>query len=161
MISPHPDTQHVPIPRATTAACDVIPPRTVNIPCAATIPSISSGVVSRRTRITLSPFPPFPKTLASSAVNTTLPAAAPGDAGRASPITSPAFKLSLSNVGCNNWSKDLASILKTASFSSIIPSSTKSQAMFIAAGAVLFPFLVCKKYNFPSWIVNSMSCISL
>ena len=71
MISPHPATQQAPIPRATTAACDVRPPRTVNIPCAAAIPSISSGVVSRRTRTTLSPFPPFPSSFASSAVNTT------------------------------------------------------------------------------------------
>ena len=63
---------------------------------------MSSGVVSRRTNTTLSPFPPLPSSLASSAVNTTLPAAAPGDAGRACPITSPAFKLSLSNVGCSN-----------------------------------------------------------
>ena len=36
--SPAPATQHLPIPRATTAACDVIPPRPVRIPCAATIP---------------------------------------------------------------------------------------------------------------------------
>ena len=32
LISPHPDTQQVPIPLATTAACEVIPPRTVKIP---------------------------------------------------------------------------------------------------------------------------------
>ena len=32
-ISPHPDTQQVPIPRATTAAWHVMPPRTVRIPC--------------------------------------------------------------------------------------------------------------------------------
>ena len=30
--SPAPETQHVPIPRATTAACEVIPPRAVKIP---------------------------------------------------------------------------------------------------------------------------------
>ena len=98
-IAPQPDTQHVPIPRATTAACDVMPPRTVSIPCAACIPSISSGDVSSLTRITLSPLPPLPSSLASSAVNTILPAAAPGDAGSASPTTSPSFNASESNIG--------------------------------------------------------------
>ena len=34
-ISPQPDTQQVPMPRATTAAWEVMPPRTVRMPCAA------------------------------------------------------------------------------------------------------------------------------
>ena len=131
------------------------------MPCEACIPSISSGDVSSLTRITLSPLPPFPSSLASSAVNTTLPAAAPGDAGSASPITSPALSASVSNIGCNNWSKDLASILITASLGVIIPSSTRSHAIWIAACAVLLPLRVCKKYNLPSSIVNSISCVSL
>ncbi len=54
-ISAQPDTQQVPIPRATTAAWEVIPPRTVRIPSEAFIPSMSSGEVSRRTRTTFSP----------------------------------------------------------------------------------------------------------
>ena len=148
------------MPRATTAAWLVIPPRTVRIPCAACIPSISSGDVSRRTRITLSPLPPLPASLASSAVKYTLPAAAPGDAGSALPITSPAFSASGTKVGCSSWSNDLASILHTASSGVIIPSSTKSQAIWIAAGAVLLPLRVCKKYSLPSSMVNSISCIS-
>ena len=102
MISPHPATQQAPIPRATTAACDVRPPRTVNIPCAAAIPSISSGVVSRRTKTTLSPFPPFPSSFASSAVNTTLPAPAPGAAFKPVPITLACFRADGSNTGCSN-----------------------------------------------------------
>ncbi len=44
--SPHPATQHLPIPRATTAAWEVMPPREVKIPTAACIPPISSGLVS-------------------------------------------------------------------------------------------------------------------
>ncbi len=32
LISPQPETQQVPIPRATTAAWEVIPPRTVRMP---------------------------------------------------------------------------------------------------------------------------------
>ena len=35
VISPQPETQQVPMPRATTAAWDVMPPRTVRMPCAA------------------------------------------------------------------------------------------------------------------------------
>ena len=50
-----PQTAGRPIPRATTAACDVFPPRAVKIPCAATIPTRSSGLVSRRTRMTFLP----------------------------------------------------------------------------------------------------------
>ena len=135
-----------------------MPPRTVRIPSAACIPSISSGEVSRRTRITLSPF--SWAALASSAVKYTLPAAAPGDAGSACPITWPAFNASASKVGCNNWSKDLASIRSTASSGVILPSSTRSQAICSAAGAVLLPLRVCKKNSLPSSMVNSISCIS-
>lgn len=45
-ISEHPETQHFPQPRATTAAWDVIPPLAVNIPAAACMPPTSSGLVS-------------------------------------------------------------------------------------------------------------------
>ena len=63
---------------ATTAACEVIPPRAVKIPSAAYIPSISSGDVSSLTRTTFSPL--FFLSTASSAEKATLPQAAPGDA---------------------------------------------------------------------------------
>ena len=43
------------MPRATTAACEVFPPRLVRMPRAATIPCEVVGVVSRRTRMTGSP----------------------------------------------------------------------------------------------------------
>jgi len=43
------------MPRATTAAWDVAPPREVRIPLAAIMPCTSSGAVSTRTRITSSP----------------------------------------------------------------------------------------------------------
>ena len=48
LISPQPATQGFPIPRATTAACEVIPPRAVKTPWAACIPPTSSGEVSAR-----------------------------------------------------------------------------------------------------------------
>ena len=140
-ISPHPDTQHVPIPRATTAAWDVIPPRTVKIPWEAFIPVISSGEVSRRTNTTFSPLA-F-QASASSAVNTTLPQAAPGDAPRPFPSGVAAFNAAASNCGCNNVSKLRGSIINTASSSVLCPSSTRSQAIFNAAGAVLLPLRHC------------------
>ena len=54
-IASAPQTQVLPMPRATTAACEVLPPREVRMPCAAIMPGRSSGLVSRRTRITCSP----------------------------------------------------------------------------------------------------------
>ena len=67
------------MPRATTAAWLVMPPRVVRIPLAACMPWMSSGLVSMRTRITLSPF--CARASASSAENTAIPDAAPGEAG--------------------------------------------------------------------------------
>ena len=52
----HAVTQHLPMPRATTALCEVMPPRAVRMPTAAFMPWMSSGDVSVRTRITCSPF---------------------------------------------------------------------------------------------------------
>ena len=46
-----PQTHGRPMPRATTAACEVLPPRLVRVPRAATMPWRSSGFVSSRTRI--------------------------------------------------------------------------------------------------------------
>ena len=74
---------HLPMPRATTAAWLVMPPRVVRIARAATIPWKSSGVVSSRTRITASPV--AARDTASSASKTATPLAAPGEAGK--PVT--------------------------------------------------------------------------
>ena len=156
----HPATQQVPIPLATTAACDVIPPLTVNIPLHTFIPSISFADVSKRTNIN-SFSPASCNCTAFSALNTTFPVAAPGDAANPCAICLAFFNFSLSKFGCNNCSNCLGSTLKTASLSSINPSFTKSTATCKAACAVLFPFLVCKIYKFPCSIVNSKSCISL
>ena len=68
------------MPRATTAAWLVMPPREVRMPLAACMPWMSSGEVSMRTRITASPLAAMRS--ASSALNTTLPETAPGEAGR-------------------------------------------------------------------------------
>ena len=73
-----PQTQVLPMPLATTAAWLVLPPRLVRMPRAAIMPCRSSGLVSRRTRMTSSPASACSTARAES--NTALPTAAPGDA---------------------------------------------------------------------------------
>ena len=141
LISPQPETQHLPMPRATTAAWEVMPPRTVRMPWAAFMPSMSSGEVSRRTRTTFSPRSAH--SLASSAEKTMRPQAAPGEAARAWPMTGVFFRAAPSNWGCSRVSRDRGSIMATACFSSIMPSSTRSQAIFRAAAGVRLPLRVC------------------
>ena len=100
-VSPsQPATHGLPIPRATTAACEVIPPWAVRIPCAKIIPLMSSGVVSQRTRITLSPARPLSS--AVSASKTIAPTAAPGDAF--SPLAATSSDALGSIIGWSSWS---------------------------------------------------------
>ena len=137
--SPAPATQGLPMPRATTAAWLVMPPVEVRMPSAACMPWMSSGEVSRRTRITFSPARACFS--AASAVNTTLPEAAPGEAGRPLAIT---LRGALgSSVGCSSWSSADGTTRATASFLSISPSRTMSTAILSAALAVRLPLRVC------------------
>ena len=113
-----PQIAGVPMPRATTAACDTRPPRDVRMPSAAIMPCRSSGDVSGRTRITCSPA--SWRASASSAVKYTLPTAAPGDAF--SPLASTVNSAFGSNCGCSNWSSCAGCTRSTASRLSIRPS---------------------------------------
>ena len=81
-----PQTQVLPMPRATTAACEVLPPREVRMPSAAIMPSRSSGLVSRRIRMTFSPDRDHLTAVYES--KTALPTAAPGDAAMPRPSSS-------------------------------------------------------------------------
>ena len=78
-----PATHGRPIPRATTAAWLVMPPRAVRMPVATCMPWMSSGDVSCLTRMTFSPNSAH--RAAVSASNTTPPEAAPGEAGKPFP----------------------------------------------------------------------------
>ena len=139
LMSPAPATQGLPMPRATTAAWLVMPPRVVRMPSAACMPWMSSGLVSRRTRMTFSPARACFS--ASSAENTILPDAAPGEAGRPLAIT---LRGALgSSVGCSSWSSDDGTMRMTASSWSISPSRTMSTAILRAALAVRLPLRVC------------------
>ena len=158
-ISEHHETQHFPIHLATTAAWDVIHHLAVNIPWDATIHTISSGDVSTLTSITFFQFS-F-RSCAVWALNTICHIAAHGDAGNHLVKSSAVFFAAGSICLCNSASNCSGCTLSKAAFSSINHSVTISTAIFTAAAAVLFPFLVCRIYNFHSWIVNSISCISL
>ena len=87
----------------------------------------------------------FERFSASSALNTTLPEAAPGDAGN--PFVKTTFSAFGSKVGCKSCSKVSGLILFKASFFEITLSFTKSTAILIAALVVLFPFLVWSIHN--------------
>ncbi len=81
-----PHTQGAPMPRAMTAACDVLPPCEVRMPSAAIMPARSSGLVSQRTSTHLRPA--SAAATASAALNTASPTAAPGLAFRPRATTS-------------------------------------------------------------------------
>ena len=151
-----PVTHGVPIPRATTAACDVSPPCAVRIPAACTIPWKSSGVVSQRTRITLSPA--LPRSSAVSASKTIAPEAAPGEAF--SPFATTSTSAAGSIIGCSSWSSCAGSIRATASSFEIRRSPTISTAARSAAAAVRLAVRVWSRKSVPSSTVNSMSCMS-
>ena len=95
---------------------------------------------------------------ASSAENTTLPEAAPGEAGK--PRASTVFLALGSSVGCSSWSSEDGLMRATASVVSISPSATMSTAIFSAALAVRLPPRVCSMNSLPRCTVNSMSCMS-
>ena len=101
-----------PMPRATSAACEALPPSEVRMPLAAWKPATSSASVNGRTRITsrpslLRPRPP------PAAVNTTSPLAAPGEA--LTPVASTSNSALGSKVGCSSASSELGSIVASAS----------------------------------------------
>ena len=106
-----PTTQGFPMPLATIAACDVIPPVEVRIPILAAIPCMSSGEVSALTRMTLFS---SPISLASSAWKTTIPLAAPGEAGNPDAMTTGSALGSI--VGWRSCSTDAGSTRRRACF---------------------------------------------
>ena len=144
------------MPRATTAACEVMPPRVVRMPSATCMPWMSSGLVSTRTRITLRPA--ALATSAASELKTISPLAAPGEAGRPTAmILRSAFG---SIVGWSSWSSAAGSMRMIACSRVIRPSLAMSTAIRREAFAVRLPVRVCSIQSFPSSTVNSMSCIS-
>ena len=141
------------MPRATTAACEVLPPRAVRMPLAAIMPPRSSGLVSLRTSSTCSPLAAHSTAVAES--KTTRPTAAPGDA--AMPWVSSLRTPDLSNCG-NISSASWAPVTRASASSRVIRcSSTSSVAIRNAAAGVRLPTRVCSIHNLPRSTVNSTS----
>ena len=84
--SPAPVTAGRPMPRATSAACEALPPSEVRMPLAAWKPATSSASVNGRTRMTARPS--SAAATASGAVKTMAPLAAPGEAATPRAMTS-------------------------------------------------------------------------
>ena len=152
-IASAPHTHVRPMPRATTAAWLVLPPRLVSTPAAAIMPSRSSGLVSRRTRITDSPAACRATAVAES--NTAAPTAAPGDAARP-------FARRVRSVARSNWGNisraSCSPVTRSSASSRVIScSSTSCAAIRNAAAAVRFPTRVCSIHSLPRSTVNSMS----
>ncbi len=129
-----------PMPRATTAAWLVMPPRAVTMPRAASMPRMSSGEVSSRTRITASPAEPQPLGLVGGEHDL-----AGGRAGRRRQALGDHVA-----VGApDRWSGAAAGRARPARRASpprsrlIRPSSAMSTATFSAALAVRLPLRVC------------------
>ena len=157
--APQPTTEGLPIWRPTTAACDVMPPVAVRMPWATDMPWMSSGTVSIRTSRTFLPF--CAQATASSAVKTTAPVAAPGEAGRPFAATGTDRRALGSKIGCSSWSSACGSTFRRASFLVRTPSSHMSTAICTAASPVRLPLRVWSMYRVFSWMVNSKSCTSL
>ena len=129
--SPAPTIDGLPICRPTTAACEVMPPVAVRMPCDTHMPWMSSGTVSRRTRITGLPW--LAHSTAWSAVNTTCPQAAPGEAGSPRVATGMPFHSFGSKPGASSCDSASGSTSSSASFGVISRSLTRSVAMITAA----------------------------
>ncbi len=148
-----PTTQVVPMPRATTAACEVFPPREVSTPTEAIMPPRSSGFVSRRTRMTLRPAAAH--SWASVESKTASPTAAPGEA--AMPLASSVRAALASNCG-NISLLSCSPVTRSSASSSVMRcSSTSCVAIRKAAAAVRLPTRVCSIHSLPRSTVNSMS----
>ncbi len=128
---PAPVTAGTPIPRATSAACEALPPSLVRTPRAAWKPATSSASVKGRTRTTSRPS--AAAATASGAVKTMPPLAAPGDA--ATPEAMIVTSACGSKVGCRSASSASASIVASASSRVSRPSPTASTAKRTAACA--------------------------
>ena len=129
--SPAPTIEGLPIWRPTTAACEVMPPVAVRIPCATHMPWMSSGTVSRRTRIT--GLPCWLHVTASSAVKTAWPQAAPGEAGRPRVAAGMPFHSLGSKPGASSCDSASGSTSSSASLAETSRSFIRSVAMTTAA----------------------------
>ncbi len=148
----------MPMPRATTAAWLVMPPRAVRMPLATSMPWMSSGTVSLRTRMTGAFFGGLHGVVGREDD--------PADrgAGRGRQAGGDLLQRLLAKRDrAPGAAADRAAAARRAA--RLLPCrsgllSTISTAMRTAAGPVRLPLRVCSMYSLPSWMVNSKSCMS-
>ena len=147
-VSPHPATQHLPIPCATTAAWEVMRTASLSIPLAACIPPISSGLTSGRARITFSPQRPFFGILLKDHP-------ADSGAGEAGKPFATGQSLALGSIiGCNNYVQLFRLDSEDGGFrQSNLPSTYLNGDAYSGRPGPLTA-RPCNIYNFLSWIVN-------
>ena len=151
-----PATHGLPMPRATTAACEVMPPRAVRTPSALIRPWMSSAVVSGRTRMTArrpsrARLPGRRRRSRCRKPRPVMRRARRDDDDRRRPgRSSDAAAGRATTARC-------AARLRARS---IRPSSTNATAHASAAAAVRFAPRVCSRYSRSCSIVNSTSCMS-
>ena len=125
----------VPMPRARPPRAEVMPPRTVRMPCAAFMPSMSSGEVSGGRSRTFSPASAGASV--SSRDNKPLPQACPGEGGQR---TAGGLGAALSAAASELRVQQAVELLglhfqKRSSLVSVPPSSTRATAILSAAAA--------------------------
>ena len=135
-----PTRQTLPMCLATTAACEVRPPRAVSTPTAVAMPAMSSVLVSARTRMAGRPFAARrSQAFVSSAM---APTASPMLAGTAcARATSPSPATRRRSIAPRSMPSSRARALSGAT----IPSRTCSTAMRSAAHGVRLAVRVCRR----------------
>ena len=150
-----PTMQGRPMPRPITAACEVMPPRSVRTATEACIPRMSSGEVSRRTSTQGSRRAAL--AWASFAVKTMRPEAAPGLA--AMPVASTSRGAVGSTWRCSSSVSWFGSTRISASCGVMIPSSASRTAMRTLARDERGTRTPSRIWTWPPSMTNS-TCIS-
>ena len=144
----------LPMPRATTAAWLVMPPRVVRMPTGGMHAVDVLGLVSPGpgSRLALAA-----RSSASSAVNTTAAEAAPG--WRQAARHHLARFARDRGSGCSSWSSEAGSTRhRLLAVDQPLPAPSRRRSD--AAAAVRLPLRVCSIQSLPLCTVNSMSCMS-
>ena len=149
-----PQTQVLPIPRATTAAWDVLPPREVRIPAAAIMPSQVVGVR----------LPAYQQHLLTARRPLDRGGRVEDDPtrccsrGRGHPGGEPLTRRAPHRTGGTSAGPSCLPLTRLSASSRVISSSSISWvAMRNAAAAVRLPTRVCSIQSLPRSMVNSMS----
>ena len=145
--SPQPATQHLPMPRATTAAWEVMPPRAVRMPCGGVhaVDVLGRGLDAHQDRPSR---PPWRAPRPRRRVNTTF---ADGGAGRGrQPLGDHRARGARGRAsGAAAGRAEPGSTRRTASSREISLSFAMSTAIFTAARAVRLPVRVCSIQSLP------------